>query len=127
MKPRSAAVRDQLWFEYVSTSMFVLAALALQYVIDGSREHTGFEFSTMAILAAAWLCRLGPAISAVALASVGEIVLFLDPRYSLEFAAAGDVLQFALFIVLAVLICLVVSRLKRARSCQRHRSARADR
>lgn len=110
-------VRHQPWFEYAGAAAFVLLALTCQYVVDARTNdaHTGFEFSTLAVLAAARLFKLGPSLSAAALAVVGQVVLFLDPLWLHTTVSIGDVVEWALFAAIAALICLLVDRLKGAR------------
>ena len=109
-------VRHQPWFEFAGGATFVLLALTCQNFVDGrTNVHTGFEFSTLAVLAAARLFKLGPALFAAGLAAVGQVLLFLDPQWVWSAITVGDTVEWMLFAAIAALMCLLVDRLKGAR------------
>jgi len=61
-----------------------------------------------AVLFAAWYGRVGAGVLATVLGAIAATVLWMEPQFVFALHSAGDVVQVALFVVLALFICLFV-------------------
>src|SRR5262249_52349327 len=92
--------------DYLRAAAIALAALFIERAIWLYIQLTPFVLLTLAVLLAAWRTGWGPALVAIAIASLGGYVLFLPPT-GVPSLAARDLVTIALFIPLCPLTPLL--------------------
>lgn len=114
---RSQSRRPQL-FSYLAAAGFVAAATLARSLLDPWLGDT-LPYITFfpAIVAAAWLGRLGPSLFAVALSCIAVDWFFIPPRYSLTktFQHPGEWLGLIVFLIVGALLAGLSESLHRAR------------
>src|SRR5262245_38586242 len=102
--------------DYLRAAAIALAALFIERAIWLYIQLTPFVLLTLAVLLAAWRTGWGPALVAIAIASLGGYVLFLPPT-GVPSLAARDLVTIALFILVGLMTTwLSVSRQTALRS-----------
>ena len=114
---RSQSRRKHL-FSYLVAAGFVAAATLVRSLLDPwLGDSLPYITYFAAIVAAAWLARLGPSLFAVALSCIAADWFFIPPRYSLKvsFDDAGDWLGLIVFLIVGAIVAALSESLHRAR------------
>lgn len=102
---------------YLAATGLAGLSLVFQHILDAPLHvPTAFQMSLLVIALSAFLFGNTVALFTVLLSALGQNFFFIAPARTLWIADFGVAVQYALFILVALTLCYVVDRLKRARS-----------
>jgi two-component system sensor histidine kinase KdpD len=99
---------------YISSLLAVLGALAVALLIDRLLDaHSPSRVFLVAVLISAMAHGLWPALFASLISAIAYDYFFLPPAYSLSIATDEGVIDFGLFVLLAVIVSALAARVRR--------------
>jgi PAS domain S-box-containing protein len=103
-------------FSYLAACGFVAVATLLRWLLDPwFGDSLPYITYFAAIVAAAWLGRLGPGLLAVVLSCLAADWYFIPPRHSLAVETPGDAIGLAVFFLVGMTLAVLSESLHRAR------------
>jgi PAS domain S-box-containing protein len=107
--------RQSAFIEYGGAVALVAAGLVVQRVINSALdEHISFQFMLLIVAVCARFFTLPPTLFAILLAGLAQPFFFLAPRGSFFVLRLGEAIEFALFILVSLVIAFLTDRLKRS-------------